>query len=235
MLTKLNLKRREAMRKFLGLTFLFIFIVTLTTNTFSFAAGETKTVKGEVFKAPAWQLGDSWTYQQFQRISKDKVSFFYTLTVVENSYFKGMRAYKVELKTYSPDGKLYPDFSNSYLYFSTDLVYLGLERPDKKIEEPLISPVRIRWPLNSSDVKQWRFNNYEPLFETNVVSHYYSSFEGIGVPAGLFAAFKIIRLYPMEKENFRGTYWYSPEVKNFVKKIDFYDIVEELLEYSIKK
>ncbi len=162
-------------------------------------------------KQPLWQEGDSWTYE---RTTKGNFSYTYTVSVVSKSQFQGRRSYRLELKFYDAEGKMYEDFSKCFIHFTTELTYLGIEKPDGTVEEPTYLPLTINW---------------RPLLKKGK--------ERASTPAGDFDTFRILRKYslPTKQEEFQEECWYSPKVKNFVKIIKTnYDIVDQLVSYKFK-
>lgn len=193
-----------------------LFIIFLKANA---AHGQVK------FDAPVWNKGDMWNYQRLGK--SGKVGFYHALTVLEKSIFNGRRSYKLELKTYNSEGKLEEGFSKSFLHFSMDLEYLGIEKKDKTTEIPLTPQFRIIWPsLNYG--RSWIITKY-------ITYVYTTSVETIQVPSGKFECFKIVREWQYKDKLSRETFWYSPDVKNFVKTTSILGANDELIEYLLHK
>lgn len=183
-----------------------------------------------ISKPPVWQAGDSWTYR---RMTKGRLSFYYSLTFVEKTVFLGRMSYRCEARFFDEHGKLMEDFSKSFMHFSTDLTYLGVEKPDGKPDESTFTPLIVYWPLKEG--KEWRIDTYEPWLDyAKVTSLYYVLMEHVSVPAGDFNAFKIVRSYDYGIDRrYQEVYWYSHTVRNFVKKLVVnYDFADELIYFS---
>ncbi len=80
-----------------------------------------------------------------------------------------------------------------------------------------------------------------PSVEQNYLEEYFvSTYESVSVEAGTFMAFRIeYRQHNMRKlnETARGAYWYSPDVKAIVKRIEEVSDATmnmELISYSLK-
>ncbi len=76
--------------------------------------------------------------------------------------------------------------------------------------------------------------------EQNILEEYFiSSYEEIKVAAGTFKAFKIEyrqRNMASSKETARGTYWYAPEVKAIIKRVEKVSLATqdmELISYKL--
>lgn len=146
---------------------------------------------------PVWLIGDTWTW-----IGTGAKAH----TVLGSKNVRGFEAYEVESGA-------------TRIHFTKDLSHI--QKTDKSgkilyVDDP---PMKYwDWPLKPN--KKWHQNVYwidRQSGDSNTITHWSKiasqSLEKIRVPAGEFEAVRVIR----EAGAWRYEYWYSPEVKNYVK------------------
>jgi len=150
---------------------------------------------------PEWFKGDTWTWI---RIRNRNTSNPIKRTVAGFKKIDGIDTYEV----LSGATTLY--YTKSLGHISTvdkngQLIY---------VNKPAME--YFKWPLQPG--KKWHERiSWKSLTDSNTIDHYSEvvGMETVKVPAGEFEAVKILRTAGA----WRYTYWYSPEVKNYVKWI----------------
>lgn len=168
---------------------------------------------------PEWKVGNEWRY------GWKVVDTSGTLTreVIREDTFSGVPSYVVRV------GK------NENFYTKDDLGLIATMSGGKVTLKRDASYEPLSWPLEVG--KEWKSSF--TLLEGKVSQTYnnrivVAKVETIEVPAGIYEAFKI-EVYSTYSGNLLSEYWYSPQVKWFVKARIYQDGVrdEELLSFKV--
>lgn len=171
---------------------------------------------------PEWKLGNQWTYRWKQLAATGTL----TRTVISEEIFAGVPCYIVRVgkneNVYTKDGLgLLATRSEGKLIFKRDAPYLPLS-----------------WPLEVG--KTWNNSFILERFEEKSSRTYHhriviAKSETVHVPAGVYDCFKI-EVYSDYSSKLLGEYWYSPQVRWFVRWRTYEQNgvrEEELLRYKI--
>jgi hypothetical protein len=197
------------------------------------------TTVGPNLGGPKIVVGDTWQYQ-FKNEKYAKPGCVYSLTVEE------IKNANVYARVNYPEGcevsitTSYPVPSNSLQKYDLDFNHFHFSSsPYKAFAFPL--EVGKKWVQEF----QWKLNGWTYNDEINGTIE---KMEEVTTPAGTFYAFKIVlkRKYQGTKPGnytqagvLDDTWWYAPEVKNFVRR-EYKDsgwahIVRELVKYDVSK
>jgi hypothetical protein len=162
---------------------------------------------------PTWTVGDTWTY-------KTETGKFFTWTVdkIKNDFYV-VREKGVHL---------------SFPYFTNDLASSHHTNAQDQIFYKNDPPMQYySWPLQPG--KKWHQRiHWEDLKTSNTIDHYSRvvKMETVKVPAGKFETVKVVRT----AGDWTYTYWYCPQVKNYVKWITVNPkgtFSQELVEFQV--
>jgi hypothetical protein len=161
-----------------------------------------------VMDKPNWKVGDQWVYEEKRAGERKKLR----RRVVKEDSYQGLSAFVVESD------------EEEFLYVKDTLGLMGTRKEGKLIvrrDNPL---QYFSWPLVNGT--EWRNRHTLENLEkrsTRIVDLLVvvANNETVSVPAGTFEAAKI-ETYDYETGRLESEYWYSPNVKWFIK-LRFYE------------
>lgn len=166
---------------------------------------ETKPIDRPGFKAekPEWKIGHEWRYAWQGPMGKGTL----TSEIIREEAFEGIPSYVVRT------GK------NEYYYVKDVLGAIARISGGRLVFKRDAPYQVLSWPLEVG--KEWRNsflqeNIQEKSSQTFEYRMVVSGIEEVKVPAGLFEVLKI-EVYSVHSGNLLNEYWYSPQVKWFVK------------------
>jgi hypothetical protein len=192
--------------------FLFVVVLLLALVRINFAQEFS-------ISRPEWLIGDTWTWTVKGSLINN--------TVLGSKTIRGFEAYEVS------------EGATKISYFTKDLSPIQVVDKNGKIlylnDPPMKHWV---WPLTPN--KKWSFTVYwrdKRSGDSNTITHWAKveskSLEKVKVPAGEFETVKVGR----EAGAWRYEYWYSPEIKNYVKwttyRSDGTIVTNELFDYKL--
>lgn len=162
--------------------------------------GSSRTV--HIAERPVWVANDAWTY----RGQRTAGPYTVTRKVLREGTFEGFGGYEI-------------DAGDVRYWYTTRLGYAARLRGDKVVRRA-VPPEDWQWPLQVG--KQWSAtvtwiddsgDSEQRFVLTGVWA--VEAYEDVKTPAGTFKAFKVSR-HEIESGAWQ-TFWYSPEVKGWVK------------------
>ena len=174
-----------------------------------------------VAEAPVWSIGDAWTY----RVETPRGPRSWTYVVRAAETIDGVDCWVVRLGRYE------------WYHRRADLATV-LEKIRDGVDSVFDPPLRFfQWPLAAG--RQWA-DHYvagrtgKPALRS--VTMMVESDEVVEVPAGTFRALKVVRRY-LPGGTVWSEGWYAPEVKNWVRRIDYLEdgtYVQELRSFELR-
>jgi len=177
-----------------------------------------------IVNAPTWKIGDKWKHE-LRRPGQVTVT---EREFVRRGFFVGIPAYVLESGT------------EESLYSMDSLSLLARRRDNKYTYRVSNNEQRISWPLRPQKEWQLSFTRQDvEIGTTRTVKQLVraTGIEDVTVKAGRFRAVKM-ETYGYNSGRLAAEYWYSPEVKWFVRsRISYRDfglVDEELVSYRVQ-
>jgi hypothetical protein len=183
-----------------GRVIIFVFVLGCVFLQSYKASGETP--YGFSIPCPVWTKGDSWTFLR----SKD-VQALESLTAKTAWVVEGVEGYWYRVR-----------IDNATVYLTRELAVRSTADSEGRLTHENNPPLQwYEWPLKLGQQWAQRVNWSKPGSSGSIKQSFRTSkaLERVMVPAGEFHAIKIMR----DAGGSSDEYWYSPEVKNFVKWI----------------
>jgi serine/threonine protein kinase len=150
-------------------------------------------------------VGTEFTF----RIVTEKRTYKRSFTVIEDTVFENLKVHRVRMEE-KDVVLLYDTVSKNWMGEIRDGKITMLARPHDDL---------FRFPLYVGQKHQARyFFSRQGENKTIIQSVEVKSFEKVAVPAGTFEAFRI----QADSKNVKKTFWYSPELKICVKRMDWH-------------
>jgi len=209
------------MRRRTLLGILVIIAAMLSAGCAETVAAQKPATPGVMAERPTLMTGDTWTFSGKGRGG----GYTYQATVIQEGVFEGVTAYEIQ--------------SGRYLTWRSKNLGFVARLRDGKVVRRMTPPSDWAWPLSVG--KTWsRAVTWEDT-ERGLQRFTYTDdwkVEGYGeieVPAGTFRAFKVARR--VRNSDAYDEYWYSPEVKSWVKAKGASaagEYEEELISYRVR-
>jgi len=169
---------------------------------------------------PVWKPGDEWSFQYESATSKGA----FVDVVTREETVDGIECYVVKSGT------------SEFYYRKTDIAYYIQKDSSGKIIRRYVPPHSfMAWPMAVG--KQWQESLTHERPQTRETEEVrlvmrIEATETVTVPAGTFATFKIVRRNNRTGE-IDGEFWYSPEVRYFVR-YRLGDYLRELTKFTVQ-
>jgi len=173
----------------------------------------------EIAEAEFPSVGTKYTY----KIVTEKGSYKRSFVVIEDGTFEGKKVHRVSIL-----GR-----NEMLIYDKESKNWVGKVFDDELVKGAKPNEDLYRFPLFVGKKYKSEYYLNSKVMSGNISrTVVVKSFENVTVPAGTFKAFKIIA----KRKGLKDTYWYSPKLKLYLKRITIHhrigESTRELIQYS---